>query len=79
MDQIVEVLRGDGIVCASHLVMRGDEMMVTMMITRIEAWGGLQDMVWRYRGILKILPNALLQEPAGKWLSECIYGELEAG
>lgn len=37
MDQIVEVLRGDGIVCASHLVMRGDEMMVTMMITRIEA------------------------------------------
>lgn len=37
MDQTVEVLGGDGIVCASHLVTCGDEMMVTMMITRIEA------------------------------------------
>lgn len=43
--------------------------------TRIEAWGGLQDMVWGHKGIRNVFPSALFQEPAGKWLSECIYGK----
>lgn len=36
-------------------------------------------MVWRHKRSLEIPPNALFQDSAGKWLSECVYKEQGLG